>query len=441
MAQLCYMMRLNGGVFGMTNWIGQQLGDYRLVDLIGQGSFADVYLGEYLQQGSYVAIKVLQVHLDDEDAIEQFQTETRQLARLAHPHIIRMLDAGVENGIPFLVMDYAAGGTLRQRHPVGTRLPLPRIIAYVNQIAAALQYAHEQKLIHRDVKPGNMFIGQHDTILLGDFGLALGVQGDGAAVPHDIAGSVPYMAPEQLAGQPCYASDQYSLAAVVYEWLCGVQPFYDREGQPVYSEPLPLRERVPGITPAVEEVVLVGLAPEPSQRFASIQAFAIALEQAGTGAFFDPGLLAHTPEPEPIPPAETVTAEQETQKTDREEPAITLLASAEMSLAAKTIQMPQPATNTANPITIPPFVREDWNPEKLVPPRRERSTISRTSERERARTTVNFKDSERKSSAQASATTEEEPGKKPRSILAGIILVVLILVIISGIFAAIHLFM
>src|SRR5581483_6427757 len=106
MAQLCYMMRLNGGVFGMTNWIGQQLGNYRLVDLIGQGSFADVYLGEHLQHGSYVAIKVLQVHLDDEDAIEQFQAETRQLARLAHPHIIRMLDAGVENGIPFLVMDY-----------------------------------------------------------------------------------------------------------------------------------------------------------------------------------------------------------------------------------------------------------------------------------------------------------------------------------------------
>src|SRR2546430_14514252 len=90
----------------------------------------------------------------------------------------------------------------------------------------------------------------------------------------------------------CYASDQYSLAAVVYEWLCGVQPLYDREGQPIYSAPLPLRERVPGIAPAVEEVVLVGLAPDPLRRFASVKAFALALEQAGTGTFFAPRLLA-----------------------------------------------------------------------------------------------------------------------------------------------------
>src|SRR2546421_553505 len=146
------MMRLNGE-FGMTNWIGQQFGSYRLIDLIGEGSFADVYLGEHLQHGSYAAIKVLQVPLDAADAIQQFHNETRIFTRLAHPHIIRVLDAGMEGAVPFLVMDYAAGGTLRQRHPGGTRLPLPRIISYVKQIAEALQYAHEQKLIHRDVKP------------------------------------------------------------------------------------------------------------------------------------------------------------------------------------------------------------------------------------------------------------------------------------------------
>src|SRR5579884_3137974 len=108
----------------MTNWIGQQLGGYRLVDLIGQGSFADVYLGEHLEQGSYAAIKLLQVQLDDDAAIEQFHAETRTLARLVHPHIVRLLDAGVEGGMPFLVTDYAAGGTLRQRHPGKMMLPL-----------------------------------------------------------------------------------------------------------------------------------------------------------------------------------------------------------------------------------------------------------------------------------------------------------------------------
>src|ERR1051326_3021309 len=109
------------GEFGMTNWIGQQLGNYRLIDLIGQGSFADVYLGEHLQHGSYAAIKVLQVHLTESYEIEHFHAEARTFARLVHPHIIRVLDAGIEGTIPFLVMDYAAGGTLRQRHPSGTR--------------------------------------------------------------------------------------------------------------------------------------------------------------------------------------------------------------------------------------------------------------------------------------------------------------------------------
>jgi serine/threonine protein kinase len=426
----------------MTNWIGQQLGGYRLVDLIGQGSFADVYLGEHLDQGTYAAIKLLQVLLDDAAAIEQFHAETHTLARLEHPHIVRLLDAGVEGGIPFLVMDYAAGGTLRQRHPGKTMLPLPRIIAYVQQIAAALQYAHEQKLIHRDVKPGNMFIGQHGTILLGDFGLALDVQRSDTEMPLDVVGSVPYMAPEQLMGMPCYASDQYSLAAVVYEWLCGVQPLYDREGQLVHANPLPLRERVPGIAPAVEDVVLIALSPDPLQRFASVRAFAIALEQAGTNAFFDPGLIAHIAMSALMVSTEDIAIEPITEShgEDVVTPALAHISTADIALLAKAGQR---QTAELLPRTTRPLAEVQDADDAAVQSIGDETQEETAEQEKRVHTAItsNSIGVERKSSPQPYVVIDKEPEKQVSPILTVLIFVVLILIIVGGVFAALHLFM
>ncbi len=424
----------------MTNWIGQQLGGYRLVDLIGQGSFADVYLGEHLEQGSYAAIKLLQVQLDDDAAIEQFHAETRTLARLVHPHIVRLLDAGVEGGMPFLVTDYAAGGTLRQRHPGKMMLPLPRIIAYVHQIAAALQYAHEQKLIHRDVKPGNMFIGQHGTILLGDFGLALDVQKHNTETPLDVVGTVPYMAPEQLMGMPCYASDQYSLAAVVYEWLCGVQPLYDREGQLVHANPLPLRERVPGITPAVEEVVLIALSPDPLQRFASVRAFATALEQAGTSAFFDPGLIAHTATSAVMVSTEDIAIEPITESQGQDVVTPAFVSTADMTLLAKAGQR---QTAELLPRTTRPLsgVRDvEYVGVESISNEKQEEAVEQEKDGWTA-STANSVRVERKSSPQPYVVIDKEPEKQASPVLTVFICIVLILIIVGGIFAAFHLFM
>ncbi len=423
----------------MTSWIGEQLGSYRLVDLIGQGSFADVYVGEHLQHGSYAAIKVLQVQLDDSSAIEQFHAETRTLARLTHPHIIRLLDAGVQDTIPFLVMDYAAGGTLRQRHPGGMMLPLPRIVSYIQQVADALQYAHEHKLIHRDVKPGNMFIGQHGTILLGDFGLALTVQSGGLVLPHEVAGSVPYMAPEQLAGQPCYASDQYALAAVVYEWLCGMPPLFDHNGLPMHATPLPLHERVPGIAPIVEEVVLIGLTADPADRFASVQAFAIALELAEKGYSFDPRLLARSAESVmSVATTDPIAIEQ----TTSDDHAVMLVASAEMSsLVAKTFQI----AATEHPVsTLPktqPSTDDEPEAEDDVPPLQEQPMVSKAAHQEYARITAKLAAYDGRRSATHSITLDKEPDKKSSPVLAGLIFIILVLIIIGGIFAAFRLFM
>src|SRR5437667_8345053 len=148
----------------MTDYVGQQLGNYRLIRLLGKGSFAEVYLGEHIHLGTAAAIKVLYTQLTSED-VDKFRNEARIIARLIHPHIVRVLEFGVEGKTPFLVMDYAPNGTLRQRHAKGVILPLTTIVTYVKQIADALQYAHQEKLIHRDIKPENMLLGRRHDVL------------------------------------------------------------------------------------------------------------------------------------------------------------------------------------------------------------------------------------------------------------------------------------
>ncbi len=293
----------------MKNHIGQQFGNYRLVRLIGQGGFADVYLAEHIHLNTQAAIKVLQMRLIGTN-IEQFRNEARTIASLLHPNIIRVLDFGLEDGIPFLVMDYAPNGTLRQRYQKGVQLHLVTIVSYVKQVASALQYAHDRKLIHRDVKPENMLLGRNNEVLLSDFGLVLIAQSTGSRSTQEMGGTVAYMAPEQLQGKPRPASDQYSLGIVVYEWLSGERPFngafVEIASQQMLTPPPPLYNRVPGISPAIEQVVLTALAKEPQQRFASVQAFATALEQAcigiQPGSPTSPELLSQSSQPTNITP-------------------------------------------------------------------------------------------------------------------------------------------
>jgi serine/threonine protein kinase len=270
----------------MVNRVGQQLGNYRLISLLGKGGFADVYLGKHVYLDTPAAIKVMNAQLATQD-IESFRTEARILAQLIHPAIVRVLDFGMDGLTLFLVLDYAPNGTLRQRHPKGTRLPLSTIIGYVKQIAAGLQYAHERGLIHRDIKPENLLMGRNNEILLTDFGLAIMAPSSFSVAAEQIAGSVGYIAPEQILGKPRLASDQYSFGVIVYEWLSGSRPFEGSSFLEVATQhlnvPPPfLREKVPTILPAVEQVVLTALAKDPQQRFPSIQAFAMALEQACT---------------------------------------------------------------------------------------------------------------------------------------------------------------
>jgi predicted ATPase/DNA-binding CsgD family transcriptional regulator len=267
----------------MAEHVGQQLGNYSLIQFLGQGNFSEVYLGEHIHLHTQAAIKVLYGQLASHD-VEGFLNEARTLAHLRHPHIIQVLDFGVEGMTPFLVMDYAPNGNLRQRHPKGTLNPLDTIISYVMQVADALQYAHQEKLIHRDIKPENMLLGRNNEVLLSDFGIAIMIQSSRSQHPQDTAGTIAYMAPEQIQAYPGPASDQYALGIVVYEWLSGDRPFHGSLSEiaikHALTPPPSLCEKVPTIPPAVEHVVLKALAKDPKERFASVRAFAMALEEA-----------------------------------------------------------------------------------------------------------------------------------------------------------------
>ena len=271
----------------MVDRVGQQFGDYRLIQNLGSGGFADVYLGEHIYLGTKAAVKVLKGAFAEKD-IDLFLAEAKTIVSLEHPHIVHVITFSVAEinswRIPFLVLEYAANGTLRQRHSKGVPLPLETIIPYVKQITDALQYAHDKKFIHRDIKPENMLLGRHNEVLLSDFGIALTTPQSGTLTTQEMAGTVAYIAPEQIKGHPRPASDQYSLGVIVYEWLCGERPFVGPPWEVInkhfYADPPPLREKVPTISPVVEQAVLRALAKEPQQRFPRVQEFATALEQA-----------------------------------------------------------------------------------------------------------------------------------------------------------------
>ena len=299
----------------MADHTGQQLGNYRLVRLLGRGGFAEVYLGEHIRLNTQAAIKVRYEQFGHEDA-EQFLKEAQTIANLVHPHIVRIFDFDVANGMPFLVMDYAPNGTLRQRYPKNTRLPLETIISHVRQITDGLQYAHDEKFIHRDIKPDNMLLGRRNDILLSDFGLALVAQSTRQQSLQDLGGTAYYMSPEQLRGKPRQASDQYALGIVVYEWLTGERPFNgsfsEVASQHIFEAPPPIHEKLPTISPAVEEVVMTALAKDPHQRFASVRSFANALEQASKVMSSFPGMgLLSQPPAVPTPPANTTQSDQQ----------------------------------------------------------------------------------------------------------------------------------
>ena len=272
----------------ISNLVGQRLGPYEIVDLIGRGGMAVVYKGLQPSLHRHVAIKVLPAYLVAEaDFRARFQREAEIIARLEHPNILPIYDYGQEGDIPYIVMPLIRGGTLRDWLELSR--PLGRVIPVLSRVLSALQYAHTRKpaIIHRDIKPANILMGEGDWPLLSDFGIAKIVEPSlRLTVAGTLVGTPEYMAPEQSQGETVDArADVYAMGVILFQILSGRLPF---EGQtPVKILLEQLRQDVPSprtirpeLSPVWDEVIRRSLARNPDDRYPSAEAMDEALQAA-----------------------------------------------------------------------------------------------------------------------------------------------------------------
>jgi eukaryotic-like serine/threonine-protein kinase len=201
---------------------GQQLGKYEVLDSLGTGGFASVYLARDQWINKMVALKI--PHYQNYD-LEHLLKEPRMLARLNHPNIIGILSAEKESDLFFFVMEYVEGESLENLLEREKTLPPKLACRYILQICEALDYAHSQQVLHRDLRPANILVSKNGLLKVGDFGVAAILE----KMPYakTIIGTPPYMSPEHFKGKAVYASDVYSVGIILYEMLTGQVPYYD----------------------------------------------------------------------------------------------------------------------------------------------------------------------------------------------------------------------
>ncbi len=265
--------------------VGRSLGPYRVLERLARGGMAVVYRGYQPSLDRYVAIKVLPPQMSEHEAfLSRFRQEASAIGRLRHPNILTAYDFGEQEGVAYIVMELVPGRTLRER--LGEPLDPKYVALIARQMGGALDEAHRNSIIHRDVKPSNILLPSEDWGLLSDFGVAKVLEESSSITRTGMGVGTPeYMSPEQGQGQPVSArSDVYSLAVVVYEMLVGRAPFRGDTPMTVMlkhlsSEPQPLAELVPSLPPGLQEVVMRGLRKRPSDRYGTAGDFAAALSR------------------------------------------------------------------------------------------------------------------------------------------------------------------
>lgn len=308
-------------------------GRYQLGALIGRGGMAEVYAGTDTRLGRTVAVKLLKADLAADSSFEvRFRQEAQASARMAHPTIVRVYDAGdevnidehgVERHLPYIVMELVRGDVLRdilkQR-----RLTQQEAIAYATGILTALEFSHAAGVIHRDIKPANVMITESDQVKVMDFGIARAISDSSATLAHTngIVGTAQYFSPEQARGETVdLRTDLYSTGVLLYEMLTGKPPFTGDTAvsvayQHVSESPVPPSMMNPSVSLAIDSVVLKALAKDRTQRFQSAGEFRSALANAVMGistSSFQDGAQPPTAPMEPIDSAEltpTVLAEK-----------------------------------------------------------------------------------------------------------------------------------
>jgi len=264
-----------------TSLIGRKLGKYEIVELLGRGGMATVYKAYQQEVDRFVAIKVLPPHPGQDAAfIDRFRLEARTIARLQHPHILPLYDYGDQDDILFLVMAFVSGGSLGERIARGP-MPLAEVEIVLRQVASALDYAHRQGVIHRDVKPGNILLDGEGHALLADFGLVRIAEADtNLTASGGILGTPAYMSPEQGQGMAVAPSiDVYALGVVVYEMISGKQPYTAETAMQIVikhiTDPIPdIRAAVDGLPASLQDVIERALWKDPEQRYPTATEFA-----------------------------------------------------------------------------------------------------------------------------------------------------------------------
>ncbi len=256
---------------------------FEILGLLGRGGMGVVYRAWQPRLRRLVALKMIRAGVQAEPAeVERFLKEARAVAHLHHPHIVQIYEVGKAAGQPYLALELAEGGSLAQEL-AGTPQPAGRAAALVEQLARALQHAHEQGVIHRDLKPGNVLLTADGQIKVTDFGLAKQLDGEAAQTQTGaVVGTPSYMAPEQAAGQSKRvgpAADVYALGAILYECLTGRPPFraetaLETARQVLADEPVAPRRLQPKVPRDLETICLKCLAKEPEKRYASALALA-----------------------------------------------------------------------------------------------------------------------------------------------------------------------
>jgi eukaryotic-like serine/threonine-protein kinase len=260
----------------MSTMLGTTLsGRYRLETRIGAGGMSTVYLAFDETLERQVAIKVLNREVtSDSDDLERFRREARAVAQLSHPHVVGVIDAGEDDGRPYIVFEYVEGETLKERIRRMGRLPVPEAVAYAIEIARALGAAHARHIVHRDVKPQNVLIDEEGSAKVTDFGIARTLDEEGLTADGRVIGTTDYVAPEQALGQPVTGqSDLYSLGIVLYEMLTGEVPYKGDSQVAVAMKHV--RDRLPDIqwvrpevSAALASVIDHATAKRPEDRYA-----------------------------------------------------------------------------------------------------------------------------------------------------------------------------